>query len=54
MERALAKARLSEAGRLGGKGSGKLPEASKGRATDKAVQPERQERAEAYDDAIPF
>ncbi len=33
-EREAAKERLSEAGRLGGQGSGKLPEASKGRTRD--------------------
>lgn len=37
LEKAAAKERLREAGRLGGKGSGNLPEASKGRAADKAA-----------------
>jgi ParB-like chromosome segregation protein Spo0J len=38
LEKPAAKERLREAGRLGGKGSGKLPEASKGRAGDKAAK----------------
>jgi N6-adenosine-specific RNA methylase IME4 len=38
LEKAAAKERLREAGRLGGKGSGNLPEASKGRAADKAAK----------------
>jgi N6-adenosine-specific RNA methylase IME4 len=38
LEKAAAKERMRKAGRLGGKGSGKLPEASKGNAADKAAK----------------
>ena len=38
LERAAAKERQREGGRRGGKGSGKLPEASKGNAADKAAK----------------
>jgi general stress protein YciG len=37
-EKAAAKERIREAGRLGGKGSGKLPEASKGQTRDKVAK----------------
>src|SRR5215831_15538149 len=38
LEKAAAKERQREGGRLGGKGSGNLPEASKGNAADKAAK----------------
>src|SRR5262249_19849081 len=38
IERAAAKERQRQGGRLGGKGSGKLPEASKGNAADKVAR----------------
>jgi N6-adenosine-specific RNA methylase IME4/ParB-like chromosome segregation protein Spo0J len=38
LQKAAAKERMRKAGRLGGKGSGKLPEASKGNAADKAAK----------------
>jgi ParB-like chromosome segregation protein Spo0J len=56
LERHAAKERQREGGQVGGKGSGKLPEASKGNAADKAAKVagmarRRLEKAEAVVDA---